>query len=178
MVIQDKPNQALGSLEPGKWFRPPASPQNYKRIWISPRWTGDFTDLELADGSDPGPSSVVELRRLLPMKNWNWQFSAMIPKHESSTSDRKSSHLPQIPSGDILRSYLIFLENWRSGHYFEIDGCPIVHWVAGDTVLWQNSVDQILANVGDTPLRILKITGIIDPLDHRWRLQHFNDAIF
>jgi hypothetical protein len=176
MEIQDKPNQSVGFLEPGKWFRQPASSENYKRIWISPRWTNDFKDLE--NRLEPDPSSIAELRRLLPMKQFSWEFVMIMPRQEPATKDLGFPNLHQSSATDIQRCYVIFLEDWRSGHYFEINNYPIVRWIAGDTVLWQQSVAQVIANVGITPLRILKITGTIDPLEHDWRLQHFNDSIF
>ena len=31
---------------------------------------------------------------------------------------------------------IIFLEDWKSGHYIEVDGNPMVNWKKGDYVMW------------------------------------------
>ena len=178
MVIQDKPNQSVGTLEPGLWFRRPASPEHYKRIWISPRWDLDCLDLDPANAALSEPASIMSLRDLLPMKYFCWQHNQIIPQANPTSTSIEFTQHDKAPITGIMRRYVIFLQDWRSGHYFEIDSSPIVRWTAGETVLWQQPVHHVVANVGNTPLHVLTITGIIDPLDHSWRLQHFNDAIF
>lgn len=178
MVIQDKPNQSVGSLEPGSWFRRPASPEHYKRIWISPRWDLDCLDLDQPNIEPSEPASISALRGLLPMKHFCWQHSQIPTQPNPTSTNLEFIQHDQAPSSGIMRCYVIFLQDWRSGHYFEIDGSPIVRWTAGETVLWQKPLHHVIANVGSTPLHVLTITGTIDPLDHGWRLQHFNDAIF
>jgi hypothetical protein len=44
--------------------------------------------------------------------------------------------------------------------------------------LWHGDTPHIAANMGQTPRYTLQITGVIDPDDHPWQLQHFNDSIF
>lgn len=56
---------------------------------------------------------------------------------------------------------IIFLEDWASGHYLEIDGEPITKWSAGDTVSWCYDTPHLAANMGYTPRYTLQITGHI-----------------
>lgn len=54
---------------------------------------------------------------------------------------------------------VIFLEDWASGHYFEIQGTPIVNWRKGDYVWWRGDVLHMAANLGTTKRYTLQITG-------------------
>ena len=63
-------------------------------------------------------------------------------------------------AGDTWR-YLIFLEDWKSGHYFEIDKSPVTHWRAGDCVVWNYNMPHMAANIGIEPRYTMQITGIV-----------------
>lgn len=54
---------------------------------------------------------------------------------------------------------VVYLEDWQSGHYAEVDGTPIVNWRAGDCTVWQYATPHIAANIGDHPRYTLQITG-------------------
>jgi hypothetical protein len=58
-----------------------------------------------------------------------------------------------------IRRAIVFLENWKSGHYLEIDGRPVVQWSAGDVVEWQYDTLHMAANIGLEPRYTLQITG-------------------
>lgn len=54
---------------------------------------------------------------------------------------------------------IVFLEDWKSGHYFEIDGRPLMPWKAGDWVYWNNDVPHYAGNFGTEPRYTMQITG-------------------
>lgn len=54
---------------------------------------------------------------------------------------------------------VLFLDDWQSGHYFEIDGTPIVNYKEGDYVLWSTDTPYTISNIGITDLYTLQITG-------------------
>lgn len=56
---------------------------------------------------------------------------------------------------------VVFLEDWKSGHYFEINGIPWLQWKAGDYAVWNNDVPHMAANIGIEPRYTLQITGWI-----------------
>jgi hypothetical protein len=58
-----------------------------------------------------------------------------------------------------INRILIFLEDWKSGHYFEIDGTPIVNWSKGDCYIWSGSTKHMAANIGPQDRYTLQITG-------------------
>jgi len=58
----------------------------------------------------------------------------------------------------IMRA-IIFLEDWASGHYLEVDNTPIVNWKKGFCVSWKYDLPHMAANLGITPRYTLQITG-------------------
>lgn len=59
---------------------------------------------------------------------------------------------------DICR-ILVFLEDWKSGHYFEIEDNPIVNWQSGDYCAWYNNASHMAANIGRENRYTLQITA-------------------
>jgi hypothetical protein len=55
----------------------------------------------------------------------------------------------------------VFLEDWKSGHYFEGLGTPITQWHAGQTIEWSYDTPHMAANIGTKPRYTLQITGHI-----------------
>lgn len=58
-----------------------------------------------------------------------------------------------------IRRALILLENWRPGHYLEVEGRPFVEWQAGTVVEWTYDTPHMAANIGLEPRYTLQITG-------------------
>ena len=58
----------------------------------------------------------------------------------------------------VYRS-IVFLEDWSSGHYLEIDNDPITDWRAGDVIEWRYDAPHMAANIGLLPRYTLQITG-------------------
>ena len=58
-----------------------------------------------------------------------------------------------------IRRAIVFLEDWKSGHYFEGMGDPVTQWLAGDAVEWDYNTPHMAANMGDAPRYTLQITG-------------------
>jgi len=51
------------------------------------------------------------------------------------------------------------LEDWKPGHYLEVNGKPYVNWQAGDTVEWAYDTPHMAANIGLEDRYTLQITG-------------------
>jgi len=58
-----------------------------------------------------------------------------------------------------IRRAVVFLEDWRPGHYAEYNDQPFVNWSAGWTIEWQYNAPHMAANMGLTPRYTLQITG-------------------
>ena len=59
----------------------------------------------------------------------------------------------------LIRRAVVLLEDWRPGHYLEIQGRPLVEWRAGTVVEWSYDTPHMAANVGLEPRYTLQITG-------------------
>ena len=60
---------------------------------------------------------------------------------------------------DTIRRAVVFLEDWKPGHYFEIDSTAVVNYKAGEYVLWSPEVPHSASNIGVEPRYTLQITG-------------------
>lgn len=58
-----------------------------------------------------------------------------------------------------IRRVLVFLEDWKPGHYFEVAGKGVVNWKAGDYCMWEPQVEHAASNIGIEPRYTLQITG-------------------
>jgi hypothetical protein len=60
-----------------------------------------------------------------------------------------------------IRRALILLEDWKPGHYLEVNSKPYVNWSAGKTVEWYYDTPHMAANIGLEDRYTLQITGHI-----------------
>lgn len=58
-----------------------------------------------------------------------------------------------------IKRALLLLEDWKPGHYLEVNGKPYVNWQAGDTVEWVYNTPHMAANIGLEDRYTLQITG-------------------
>ena len=58
-----------------------------------------------------------------------------------------------------VHKILVFLEDWKSGHYFELEGKPILEWKSGDYITWAGRTNHFAANIGVDNRYTLQITG-------------------
>ena len=58
-----------------------------------------------------------------------------------------------------IRRALVLLEDWKSGHYLEAMGEPVVGWRAGHVVEWTYDTPHMAANIGLEDRYTLQITG-------------------
>jgi len=59
---------------------------------------------------------------------------------------------------DIVR-VIVMLEDWKSGHYFEINNQPQTGWQAGDYFWWLGNTLHMAANIGIEKRYTLQLTG-------------------
>jgi hypothetical protein len=58
-----------------------------------------------------------------------------------------------------IKRALLLLEDWKSGHYLEVDGRAYTNWRAGDVVEWVYNTPHMAANLGLEDRYSLQITG-------------------
>lgn len=128
------------------------------------RFTGDMYDMR-----HPEPDWIDAFRKHFPLQYFSWSVYRMrpgsvLPNHADTYS--RFVKIYDIADPTAIHRTVIFLENWQSGHYFEIDGTPVIGWQAGDTVTWRYDVPHIAANIGMTDRYTLQITGV--PVENKF----------
>lgn len=81
----------------------------------------------------------------------------IMPVH--SDHYRTYCRLNDVEYDDVYRIVLM-LEDWKPGHYFELDGVGYVNWKAGDWFKWRGDVPHAASNIGTEPRYTLQVTGV------------------
>lgn len=172
MATPDHKRWAQGHIDP--WWtdhrdlpyinEPFNDPQSLNH-WIAlgytqTKFTGDMYDMR-----HPEPHWIQGFRNHFAWKHFSWSVYKMtpgcvLPNHADLYVRFIGLH--DIADPQKIYRAVIFLEDWQSGHYFEIDGRPITCWKAGDTVTWNYDVMHLAANIGMTDRYTLQITGVTD----------------
>jgi hypothetical protein len=140
-------------------FNDAVSLTEWQRLgYTQTRFTGDMYDMR-----NPEPEWLRPFRDIFLWQHFSWSLYCMrpgcvLPEHRDTYTRFKQIHDITNPS-QIYRA-VIFLEDWQSGHYFEIDRTPVTQWRKGHCVVWQNDVAHIAANVGSSNRFTLQITGV------------------
>jgi len=146
------------------------------RGFLNQRFTGDLYDMR-----QPEPTWMAYFRHWLPMRYFSWSVYRMTPGTvlpEHSDTYGKFREIYDVTPDAVIRRYVIFLEDWQSGHYCEIDDAPVVNWTQGKGVFWNGDTPHIAANIGRVDRYTLQITGVIDGSMPPWRWQHANPSFF
>jgi hypothetical protein len=61
----------------------------------------------------------------------------------------------------------IFLEDWQSGHYFEINEKSVLHWKRGDAIIIRRDEPHLSGNMGMTTKYTMQVTGVYN--EFTWR---------
>jgi len=81
----------------------------------------------------------------------------ILPKHSDLYTRYK--HVHGLADSKTVWRAVVFLEDWQSGHYLELDNTPINQWRAGNFVAWNDDVEHLAANMGTTDRYTLQLTG-------------------
>jgi len=114
-----------------------------------------------------------------PQASWNQQFVNIYEQigwKDIGTSYYRMSTGTVLPThGDLylryvelfnlqgqehrIRRAVVFLEDWKPGHYAEYNYVAKTNWLAGDVVEWCYDAPHMAANLGLEPRYTLQITG-------------------
>ena len=119
----------------------------------------------LYDMRNPMPNFTKDF---FSLHNWNdvgisffrMQFMDFLPNHKDHFVTYKEKFKIEDPM-TIWRS-IVFLEDWKPGHYFEVNQKANTSWKAGDWVAWQYDTEHAAGNIGLEDRYTLQITGWID----------------
>jgi hypothetical protein len=129
--------------------------------WRSQGYTHETTTGKMYDSRNPMPDWVNTIANLMNLRNPGFVFYRMdtldiMPTHVDHfntycrvfNKDRKE-----------VRRAIVFLEDWKPGHYFQVDNVGVVNYKAGEYVLWAPDVPHAASNIGVEPRYTLQITG-------------------
>jgi hypothetical protein len=162
----------LGKVEP--WWDDSFKTLNYlypsikkntpdEERWIREGYVNITLNGAVYNMTQPMPEYANGFYNIFPWDSMGLSFFRMntlemLPLHKDHYTSYKEKFDIKDPSG-IWRA-VVFLEDWKSGHYFEVDGKPIVDWCYGDYVAWNNDVPHFAGNFGLEPRYTMQITGI------------------
>jgi hypothetical protein len=144
-------------------FNDAASLKHWQSLGYANHFTGDMCDMR-----SPQPSwnhRFVEIYSALGWKDIGTSYYRMntgtiLPTHSDF-------YLRYIDLFDLqgqehrIHRAIVFLEDWKPGHYFEGCNVPWIQWSAGDVAAWQYDTPHLAANMGLEPRYTLQITGWI-----------------
>lgn len=125
------------------------------------KFTGDMCDMRRTQ-----PSWNGEITRLFEDMGWRdvctsyyrMPTGTILPVHVD-TYKRYIEIFNLKNKESTIRRALIFLEDWSSGHYLEINSVPITNWLKGDCYIWKKDTPHMAANIGLQLRYTLQITG-------------------
>jgi hypothetical protein len=142
-------------------FNDPDNLKKWTALGFLNRFTGDMCDMRS------------------PQPTWNDRFIQHFA--ELGWQDIGTSYYRMMPGtilpthGDLYKKYvslfglegrettirraIIFLEDWKSGHYFEGQSTPLAPWKAGQVIEWDYDTPHMAANIGEEPRYTVQITG-------------------
>jgi hypothetical protein len=117
----------------------------------------------MRDQSQELPDWCFNVAKEIPLKNsaitlYCMTTGTIMPEH--SDMFVRYREIMDLKSTDDVGRAVVFLEDWKSGHYFEIDETPVVNWKKGDYIMWKNTVPHMAANLGKENRYTMQVTGI------------------
>lgn len=134
-------------------------------IWKGQGYVNKFTG-DMCDMRSPQPSwnqKFIDFYTDLGWKDVGTSYYRMgtgtiLPTHKDLY--KKYIELFNLQGQEhTIRRAIVFLEDWRPGHYAEYLNEPFVKWTAGSTVEWIYDTPHMAANMGLDPRYTLQLTG-------------------
>jgi hypothetical protein len=147
------------------YINEPFNDSTSKSIWISQgypdRFTGDLCDMRSSQPS--WNQKFVDIYSQMGWKDVGTSYYRMntgtvLPTHGDLYV--KYIHLFNLQGQEHrMRRAIVFLEDWKTGHYFEAMEVPCTKWTAGQVMEWTYDTPHMAANIGPEPRYTLQITG-------------------
>jgi hypothetical protein len=136
-------------------------------MWLSQGYPNRFTG-DMCDMRQTQPSWNNKFVDIFKDKGWQeigtsyyrMNTGTVLPTHGDLYIRYIDLHKLQGQEHRIRRA-VVFLEDWKPGHYSEIDGQGLVNWSAGTVIEWQYNTPHAAANIGIEPRYTLQITGYV-----------------
>jgi len=112
---------------------------------------------------NPMPGWTIDVSNDIGLKNCGYTFykmetlDIMPPHYDHFETYSKVFNISQ----DKVYRAILFLENWKPGHYFEYNKIGLTSWEKGDYVMYSHDIEHAASNIGTDPRYTLQITGNI-----------------
>ena len=142
-------------------FNDPESQATWLAMGFADKFVGDMCDMRRTQTS--WNSRMIDIYSMAGWQDVGTSYYRMnpgsiLPRHSDTYRRYIELHGLQGREQNIWRA-IVFLEDWKSGHYLEVGERAITHWNAGDVVEWRYDVPHMAANMGFTPRYTLQLTG-------------------
>ena len=135
--------------------------------WTNQGYSDKFTGF-MCDMRSPQPTWNQRIIDMFDGKGWKdigtsyyrMDTGTVLPNHGDLYKKYVELFDLQGKEQTIYRA-ILFLEDWKPGHYAEYNYSPFVDWRMGDCVVWQYDMPHMAANLGLDPRYTLQITGHI-----------------
>jgi hypothetical protein len=142
-------------------FNDTASVEQWLAQGYSNKFTGDMCDMRSVQ-----PHWNYRIIRMFEKYGWKdigtsyyrMRTGTVLPTHSDLYTKYVTLFNLQGKEHRIRRA-IIFLEDWKPGHYSEIAGQGIINWHAGDVIEWAYDTPHAAANIGLEDRYTLQITG-------------------
>jgi hypothetical protein len=128
--------------------------------WRSQGYTHNTVTGKMYSSKNIMPPWVYDISKYIHLNDCGYTFYRM------DTLDIMPTHVDKyetyckvfdVDYKDVIRA-VIFLEDWKPGHQFEINGKSYNNWQAGFCCMWHDEPHSA-ANIGVEPRYTLQITG-------------------
>jgi|TARA_B110000879_G_scaffold140611_1_gene183174 hypothetical protein len=131
--------------------------------WRSQGYTHDSFLGSMYNSTNPMPKWVDQIPDALGMTKCGFVFYRMdqldiMPPHV----DHFDTYCRVFEvERELVYRAIVFLEDWKPGHYFEYDSRGTVNWKQGDYVIYSTDTPHAASNIGTSPRYTLQVTGIL-----------------
>jgi hypothetical protein len=137
------------------------------QYWLGLGFANKFTG-DMCDMRQPQPSFNKKFLEIYTEMGWKdigtsyyrMQPGTILPTHQDLYKRYVQLFKLQGRENSIRRA-IVYMEDWKSGHYAEFNGRPFAEWLAGDVVEWHYDTPHLAANLGTELRYTLQITGHI-----------------
>jgi hypothetical protein len=145
-------------------FNDPGSVEKWRELGFQGKICGDMADMR---GRQPSWNHrFIEIYQALGWLDIGTSYYRMttdtvMPQHR----DLYKAYIQRFQlqgQERTIRRALVFLEDWKQGHYFDCGEQAVVNWKAGDVVEWTYDTPHSAANIGVADRYTLQITGHVD----------------
>jgi len=130
--------------------------------WVAAGYKGNFGggtyDMQKKMPNWATPFFSIFSGKNVSITFFKMKISDILPTHVDTY--QRYIKINNIENPHTIKRAIIFLDDWKPGHIFEIENQPITSWKAGDFVLWNYGAPHMAANIGIEPRYTLQITFV------------------